>query len=404
MPRASLCALAALLAALWGCGGGARDPGGRAPAGEPRGPRIAIVTAPAGLGGDEARAGRELERRWPGRVRHITFPAEYILERATLAAQLRGLAQDTSIKIMVVAQAVPGVVETAIEIRATRPDLRIALISPGGDTADVAAACDLALQPDEPRRGVALAEQAAAMGARAFVHYEVPRDSADSLRMARRRAIERTCRRRGLAFVAVTTLDPQDEAGPNPAERFIREDVWQRLDSLGTATAFFATDCALQAPMMRAVLDSGGVVPGACCPSPLLGLPEALGLRFPEERAVMPDSVREDLARALEARGATGRFADWPVPMSGVATRAAAALLLDAWAGKADPRDPATVQRYLEAEAGPGIALRARPYPAPGAARYLVSMEGVVFGAPAPAATVDAAPAGADRARGAARP
>ena len=53
----------------------------------------------------------------------------------------------------------------------------------------------------------------------------------------------------------------------------------------------------------------------------------------------------------------TGHFGTWPVPEAMVSIRAMTNLLVDAVDKKADYKDAATVQKYMETEAGTKIQL-----------------------------------------------
>src|SRR5215471_12468821 len=119
----------AMLAAL-GCSGRRSEPGARTPEPAPEPPRIGIMTGSSAQDGEDFRAAQEIARRFPRRVMHITFPDNFPAESVTVAAQLTGLAGETKLKAIVVGQAIPGSAVAARAVRALRPDIRIAFVTP----------------------------------------------------------------------------------------------------------------------------------------------------------------------------------------------------------------------------------------------------------------------------------
>ena len=138
----------------------------------------------------------------------------------------------------------------------------------------------------------------------------------------------------GGRFVDLVAPDPTGDIGIPGAQQFIMEDVPRQVAKYGKNTAFFSTTCALQIPLIIKVIDEGAIYPEPCCPSPFHGFGAALGIDskiFDGSNMVFNDDwdIEEDEGRlatlyeffreirsVVAARGATGRLANWPVPMS----------------------------------------------------------------------------------------
>ena len=110
--------------------------------------KIGVMTGPVSQDREDFRAGELVEREYPGRVMHITYPDNFSSETETIVAQLSGLAADPEVRVIVVGQAVPGSSAAGRRIRATRSDVLIGFVGPHEDPGVVNAACDIAIRPD----------------------------------------------------------------------------------------------------------------------------------------------------------------------------------------------------------------------------------------------------------------
>ena len=349
-------AVAALAAALAGCSG---KPNATRPGSNPsENFKIGIMTGPVTMAQDDFHAGEQMERDFAGRVMHVTYPDNFSSELETVVAQLSGLAADPAVKVIIVGQAVPGSVAAARKIRETRPDVLIGLVCPHEEAGAVDPACDIAIRPDEAARGATVVESAHQMGARNFVHYSFPRHMSLKPTADRSDVMVRECEKRGMKFMFVTSPDPLDSGGLSAAQQFILADVPHQLERLGPATAFYATDDALQEPMIQTILEAGaGYFVAHDVAAPSQGLPAALGLKIPGERTGDAAWIAAEIRRAIAERGMSGHFGSWAQPVNAIAIRATTRLLVDAADKKADVRDSLTVQRYLEREAGGPVRL-----------------------------------------------
>jgi hypothetical protein len=279
-------------------------------------------------------------------------------EQETVIGQLVGLASDPNVKIIIVGQAVPGSIPAVRKIREKRPDIKIAFVEPHEDPALVNAAVDISVQPDQLARGRTIIEVAKKMGVTDFVHYSFPRHMSQELLARRRDVMKQTCAANGIKFHFVTAPDPMGEGGLNATQQFVLEDVPRELKQYGPKTAFFSTNCGMMDPMIKSVLTNGGYIPEQCCPSPTHGYPTALGIAIPPGRAGDMEYISAENKRVIAEHHMTGHFATWPVPEAMLSIRAMADLMVDAVEGKANYKDPATVDKYMESlAAGHGITL-----------------------------------------------
>jgi hypothetical protein len=354
--------VAALSALAAGCSGGksASSSNAGSAAGAGNAPfKIGIMTGTVSQGEEDFRAGEQVERKYPGRVKHVTYPDNFSSELETVVAQLTGLAADPAVKVIVVGQAIPGSVTAARKIREMRPDILIGFVGPHEDPDVVNVACDIATQPDQIVRGVSIIATAQQMGAKNFIHYSFPRHMSQLLLAQRRDIMKKECDKRGMHFYFVTAPDPTAEGGLPAAQQFILEDIPRQLAKLGPATAFYSTNDGMQEPMIKAILTAkAGYFVEQDVPAPTAGYPGALGIKIPPDKAGDMTFINAENKRLITERGMSGHFGTWSQPIDMVCIRAFTDLLVDAVDHKADFHDSTTVRRYLEKEAGGPIQLR----------------------------------------------
>ncbi len=350
-----LLAIAAL--AAFGCSGKQSASTSGAPASGAF--KIGIMTGTVSQGEEDFRGGEQVERKYPGRVKHVTYPDNFSSELETVVAQLTGLAADPEVKVIIVGQAIPGSVTAARKIREMRPDILIGFIGPHEDPDVVNEACDIAIQPDQATRGVTIIENAQQMGAKNFVHYSFPRHMSQLLLAQRRDIMKAECDKLGMHFYFVTAPDPTGEGGLPAAQQFILEDIPRQLKKLGGATAFYTTNDGMQEPMIKAILTAKqGYFIEQDVPAPTQGYPAALGIRIPPDKAGDMAFINAENKRLIAERGMSGHFGTWSQPVDMVSIRAFTDLLVDAVDKKVDFRDSTSVRQYLEREAGGPVKLR----------------------------------------------
>jgi hypothetical protein len=167
------------------------------------------------------------------------------------------------------------------------------------------------------------------------------------------------------------------EGGLPATQQFVLEDVPREVKKYGAQTAFFSTNCGMQDPLIRSVLSSGGYVPEQCCPSPTHGYPTALGIAVPPDKAGDIAFINAENKRIIAEHKMTGHFGTWIAPESMVAIRAVTNLLVDAVDKKADFKDQATVQKYLQDEAG--AAVKIKKYDEQKGNQYLILLDHIVY-------------------------
>src|SRR5262245_42690917 len=64
--------------------------------------KIGIMTGTVSQGEEDFRSGEQVERKYPGRVKHVTYPDNFSTELETVIAQLTGLAADPEVKVIIV--------------------------------------------------------------------------------------------------------------------------------------------------------------------------------------------------------------------------------------------------------------------------------------------------------------
>jgi hypothetical protein len=320
--------------------------------------KIGIVTGTVSQGEDEVRAAELLKERYPGRVTHVTYPDNFMQEQDTTISQITGLASDPDVKVIILGQAVPGSIPAIRRIRQARNDILFGLVEPHENPVMVNEVADFAILPDQEARAGAIVKKLSEMGAKVLVHYSFPRHMSMELIARRKEKMEEACEKAGIEFVFVSAPDPMAEGGLPATQQFVLEDVPRQVRKYGKDVAFFSTNCGMQDPMIKAILQEGAMFAEPCCPSPNHGFPTALGISIPDGKEGDFGYINEQNAKEIAKRGLSGRFITWPVPANFASIQATAALLVDAAEGNADWKDPATVKRYFDEAAGAPVTLR----------------------------------------------
>jgi hypothetical protein len=339
--------------------------------------KLGIMTGTVSQGEDEYRGAERVIRRFGAdRVRHVTYPDNFMVEQETMIAQILNLAADPEVKAIVVAQGVPGSMAAMKKVRELRPDMIFILDNPHEDPHQVAGYADLCLIPDDLKRGDTIVELAHRMGAKHFIHYSFPRHMSQELLARRKDIMEARAKELGMGFVYVNAPDPTGDQGLPGAQKFILEDVPREIAQYGKDTAFFSTNCGMQEPLIRAVMDNGAIFPEQCCPSPTHGYPGALGIAISEEQAGDMSRIRDAIKEKVVAGHQHGRMATWPVSIGIVTIEAAADLAVAAVKKEIDLRDPVVVKAAMEKWSGAEVTM----VPFEGKDNfYLVLLDSVIF-------------------------
>jgi hypothetical protein len=319
--------------------------------------KVGIVTGTVSQGEDEYRAAEKLKKKFPGSVVHRTYPDNFMQEQDTTISQIVGLAADPKVKVIILGQAIPGSVPAVRKVRETRTDILFGFVEPHEDPPMVDATADISIQPNQRARGRTIVDAAHRMGAKVFVHYSFPRHMSMQLLAERANLMEERCKELGIEFARISAPDPMSEGGLPATQQFVLEDVPRQVGKFGADVAFFSTNCGMQDPLIKAVLEEGAIFSEPCCPSPTHGFPTALGIRIPAEHAGDFAYINEQNRMAIHEHGMKGRFTTWPASGVIVGIDAVSDLLIDSVLGKADHKDPATVKAYLEKAAGTGVEI-----------------------------------------------
>ncbi|WP_273319880.1 DUF3798 domain-containing protein [Vallitalea guaymasensis] len=283
--------------------------------------KIGIITGTVAQNEEEYRAAQRtkevfMERYGEDKVILQTYPEKFMDEQETVIANIAGIAADPKVKALVICQAVPGTSAAIDKVLETRDDLLIIAATSGEDPNMIADRADLCFQMDEVGMGTAIVEQIKKQGAETLVHYSFPRHMSYALLAARRDLLKENCKKEGIKFVDATAPDPTGDAGISGAQQFILEDVPKKIKQHGEDTAFFSTNCSMQPPLIKSILQQHGIYPQPCCPSPYHGFPSALQIEIPEDKKGDANYVVEQIRRINAENNMTGRMSTWPVPVN----------------------------------------------------------------------------------------
>lgn len=279
--------------------------------------KIGVMTGTVAQGEEEYRAAEKMVKKYgKDQIVFKTYPDNFMKEQETTIANLMSFAADPDIKAIIMVQAVPGTAAGFEKVREARPDILLIAGVPGEDPDMIAKKADIVMQADELAMGKAVPAQAKKMGAKTFVHYSFPRHMSYPLLAQRRDIMKQECEKLGLKFVDATAPDPLGDAGVPGAQQFILEDVPRKVKEFGKETNLFSTNCAMQEPLIKAVLETGAIFAQQCCPSPFHGYPGALGIEIPADKAGNVSYIVEQIKAKVGAKGGSGRFSTWPVPVN----------------------------------------------------------------------------------------
>jgi len=276
---------------------------------------IGVITGTVSQSEDDLRGAEALlqeygDVRSGGMIQHLTYPNNFMAEQETTISQIASLANDPRMKAIVMNQAVPGATEGFRRVREARPDILLLAGVPQEDPLVISSVADLVMRNDFVSAGYRVVWTAKQLGARTFVHISFPRHMSVETLTRRRMIMEEACKELGLAFVFETAPDPTSDVGVVGAQQFMLEKVPQWVRKYGKETAFYATNDAHTEPLIRQVVEHGGIFVEASLPSPLLGYPGALGIDLKAERGNFPAILRK-VEAAVVRKGGKGRLGTW---------------------------------------------------------------------------------------------
>lgn len=277
---------------------------------------IGVVSGTVSQSEDSLRGAEELIKMYGssdkgGMVTHVTYPDNFMQEMETTISQMVGLADDPQMKVILVAEAIPGTVEAFRRIREKRPDILLIANAPHEDPEIISDAADLVTNPDNVARGYLIVKAAKEMGATKFMHISFPRHLSYELLSRRRNIMAETAKDLGMEFIDMSAPDPVSDVGVAGAQQYILEQVPNWLEKYGKETAFFATNDAHTEPLLKRVAEVGGYFVEADLPSPTMGYPGALGIKFSEDEKGNWPKILKKVEDTVVAKGGAGRMGTW---------------------------------------------------------------------------------------------
>ena len=277
---------------------------------------IGVVSGTVSQSEDSLRGAEEIVKMYgsvdkDGMVTHVTYPDNFMQEMETTISQMVGLADDPKMKVIIVGEAVPGTVEAFRRIRETRPDILLIANAPHEDPEIISEASDLVTNPDNVARGYLIVKAAKEMGADKFMHISFPRHLSYELLSRRRNIMAEAAKDLGMEFIEMSAPDPVSDVGVAGAQQYILEQVPSWLEKYGKNVAFFATNDAHTEPLLKRVAENGGYFVEADLPSPTMGYPGALGIKFSEDEKGNWPKILKKVEDTVVAKGAAGRMGTW---------------------------------------------------------------------------------------------
>ena len=277
--------------------------------------KIAILTSTVTQGEEPYRAAELVAEKYPGRIVHVTFPDNFTTEQEVALSTILSVGADPDVKALLIAGTPAGFAALIDKLKEQRPDILVWAGSPSDDATVISEAADVVFNTDIPAQGYQLAEAAYEMGATTIVHYSFPRHMSVELLLERRNNMEERALELGMTFIDGTTPDPTSDAGTTGTQQFILEDVPKMIEQYGENTAFFGTNQAQVEPMIKTVLEEGGIFLMPNDPSPFIGYPSALGIEVPEEYQGDFEWMNEQISEKLAEMGMSGRAGNWNISL-----------------------------------------------------------------------------------------
>ena len=275
--------------------------------------KIAVVTDHLSVNEDDYySADRLITKYGKEKIIHATWPLNFMVEKEQMINTVAALGADKDVKAIIFNQAVEGSNAAVDKLKENRDDVFIVYSNTNEAPFSSTVRANLVLSLNELGMGSAMVKQARKQEAKVFVHYSFPRHMAVPMLKNRRDLIRQECVRGDIQFIDVMVPDPVGEAGFEEAEKFILRDVKETVAKYGDNTAFFCTNCNLQAPLIRAVVTNHAILPQTCCPSPFHGFPEALGIEASGGQADL-NYVISEASSIVAEKNMTDRLSTWPV-------------------------------------------------------------------------------------------
>jgi hypothetical protein len=275
---------------------------------------IGVITGTMTLSKDEFLGAEALIKEYgsvqkKGMIRHVTYQGDLRFNNSAGIASVVALADDPSMKAIVIDRAIPGTAEAFRQIRAKRPDILLFAGEPDEDPLTIQSAADLVVSSDFVSRGYTIPWAAKQLGAKSFVHISFPRTMNPDA-VALRAIMEQACADLGLKFYVETVPDSPSGTADSAIRQYILQKFPQWILKYGKDTAFFCADDTYVELTLTQLLKYGGFFLEGELPSPLIGYPGALNLNLDKEAGNFPVILKK-IEAAVVAKGGAGRFGTW---------------------------------------------------------------------------------------------
>lgn len=319
--------------------------------------KIGIITGTVSQGEEEFQAAQKMKELYGDKIVTATYPDNFASETETTISQVVGLASDEDVKAIVFVQAVPGAAAAIDRVRETRPDMLFITGVVAEDPGVMAEKSDINLLADELTQGVSLPTLAKEMGAETYVHYSFARHLSYATIAARRELMQKTCDELGIEFVDIMAPDPTGDAGVAGAQQFILEDVPRVIEQYGENTAFFSTNCSMQEPLIRRVVEGKAIYPQQCCPSPYHAFPAALSIDASGHEGDV-DFMLGKIKESLDKEEMSDRVSTWSTPVNMAMVEGGVRYAIEFLEGRTDGRlDTDVLNKVMKEVAGEGTKL-----------------------------------------------
>lgn len=277
--------------------------------------KIGIITNTATQSSEELAAAAKMKEKYGNMIVTATYPDQFSTKPQLVTETITDMAEDPAVKAIIICEAVNGTVAAVNQIRQTREDILFIGGIPAEAPADVADALDIVMLYDEVQLGFDIIGQAAKQGAKTFVHISFARHLDIATIAQRQENFKQRCADLGIEYVEAEAPDPTGEQGIVDAQNWIDENIKLLVDQYGKDTAFFATNCSMQVPLIRQCAVLGAIYPLQCCPSPYHAYPEAFDISEEGHEGDV-QYMLDQIKAKVEEYGNAGRMSTWAVPFS----------------------------------------------------------------------------------------
>jgi len=247
-----------------------------------------------------------------GMIKHVVLPANFAEEQETVITNIAGFADDPLMKAVIVNQGIPGTAAGFQKIRdAGRNDIILLTNMPQDDPNVISKVADVISNANDFGRGYYDIVRALNMGAKKFIHLSFPRHMSVETLSRRRNVFEEACKDLGIEFVFVTVPDPASEVGVAGAQQAVYDMMPRLISQHGQDAIYFTTNTALHEPIIKRVLELGGMFLNQDDMSPNCGYPGALGLDL---SAQLGDwwGMTQAIEKVIVDNGGGERMGTWP--------------------------------------------------------------------------------------------